>query len=236
MIQIPIQYEEMDALFAATIGAGHRSIAITSSLHDEGVSMLSYALARRIAASGRRSLLVDLNTERPSVTRRLGLEGVGWSPDDGTATSSITELVGTNMSVLSVPAGTSAIMQLKDARVMSDMIRQWSEQYDNVVLDTSPLARINQSNVLPDLVSGCCDASVLMVLAGHTPETKVAESIVRLVKSGANVIGTVLNDRYCPTLASELSREAARLERWLPALVKKLQEKFRSSAFLNQNI
>ena len=62
MIQIPIQYEEMDALFAATIGAGHRSIAITSSQHDEGVSMLSYALARRIAASGRRSLLVDLNT------------------------------------------------------------------------------------------------------------------------------------------------------------------------------
>ena len=153
------------------------------------------------------------------MTRRWGLDSANWSPNDGTAISSIIELVGTNMSVLSVPTGTSTIMQLKDAGVMSEMIRVWSEHFDNIVLDTSPLARINQSNVLPDLVAGCCDASVLMVLSGHTPETKVTDSVVRLVKSGANVIGTVLNDRYCPTLASELGREVARLERWLPGTV-----------------
>lgn len=236
MIPLPIQYEEVAALFAATVGDGHKSIAVASAEQGEGVSMVAYALARRASSSGRRTLLVDLNTERPSVLRRLGLESTNWKPGTESADTAMIELVGVNMSVLSAPTDPGAIMSARDPETLRKTVARWSELFDCVILDTSPLTRFNQGNILPDIAASCCNATILVVLAGRTPETKVSEAATRLKKAGATLVGTVLNDRHSPSLVAELCRETFRLERWLPRLMAGFRTFARTNAFLNQKI
>lgn len=65
-MSIPIQYLELESLYAATVARGIRSLAVTSSEGGEGVSSICDALARRSEADGLRTLLVDLNLYHPA--------------------------------------------------------------------------------------------------------------------------------------------------------------------------
>ena len=71
-MSIPIQYLELESLYAATVARGIRSLAVTSSEGGEGVSSICDALARRSEADGLRTLLVDLNLYHPG--RGLGAQ------------------------------------------------------------------------------------------------------------------------------------------------------------------
>jgi len=236
MIPLPIHYEELESIYSNTLGADYHSVAVTSAEHGEGVSMIAYALARRSAAAGRRTLLVDLNTASSSVVQRLGLQRAEWSSLDATAMTEIVDLEGIGMSVLSAPVDIKNILDIREDENMKHALNVWRESYDCIVLDTSPLTRSNQGNISPDLVAGCCDCTVFTVLAGRTAETKVSEAILRLKKSGANVVGSIINDRHSPSLINELCRETRRFEKRLPKLMIKLSRFFRNNAFLMQKI
>ncbi|MGN4982002.1 hypothetical protein ACTFBY_11420 [Aeromonas dhakensis] len=64
-MSIPIQYLELESLYASTLARGIRSLAVTSAEGGEGVSTICEALARRAEADGLKTLLVDLNLYHP---------------------------------------------------------------------------------------------------------------------------------------------------------------------------
>ena len=55
----------------------------------------------------------------------------------------------------------------------------------------------------------------------------------RLRRAGAKLLGTVINDRFNPSLAQELLRETFRFDRYLPALSARLRSAIRRSRLLN---
>lgn len=236
MIPLPIHFEELETIYAATLGANHHCVAVTSAESGEGVSMIAYALARRAAEAGRRTLLVDLNTANPTVAKRLGIEAQDWSPSEAGSLDGVIDLEGVNMSILSAPISATHILEAREDGKLRGAIAAWRNSFDCIVIDTSALTRANQRNVSPDLVAACSDCAILVVLAGRTAETKVTEAIIRLKTSGANVIGAVINDRHNPGLSSELCRETLRLDRLLPKAMQKLRKFFRTNAFLMQKI
>ena len=75
---LPITYQELESIYARTIGSGFKSIAITSALAGEGVTTLAEALAKRVVASGRKGLMVELNVLHPDFTQRLGVSVKDW--------------------------------------------------------------------------------------------------------------------------------------------------------------
>lgn len=236
MIPFPIHFEELEAIYSSTLGADHHSVAVTSAETGEGVSMLAYAVARRAAEAGRRTLLVDLNTANPSVAKRLGVQGADWSTAGAIDGEGIIDLDGPKLSILSAPVSAANILDVKEDDNFQSAISAWRKNFDCVVFDTSPLTRSNQRNISPDMVAACSDCAVFVVLAGRTAETKVSEAMVRLKKSGANVVGAVINDRHNPGLSSELCRETFRLEKLFPKMMPRLRNVLRNNSYLMQKI
>ena len=55
---------------------GLRTLAITSALAGEGKTTLSLALSEKLASSGKRLLVIDLDTHRATLSGEAGLYGV----------------------------------------------------------------------------------------------------------------------------------------------------------------
>lgn len=235
MIPLPIRYIELENVYAQTFRSETRSVAVTAPQGGEGVSTLAYALARRAAAAGKNSLLVDMNLARPSIAGRFGLHCKEWSPEEDSSRQAIETFPSIFLSILPAPKRARS-WAFRDPRTLRDCIERWTEDYDFVVIDTSPINRSNQGNIPSDLVCAACDATIMVALSGRTTENQVIEARGRLVAAGARLTGGVMNDRYMPHLADELCRETYRLERWLPNLMEMLRHKIRKSSFLNQEI
>lgn len=236
MIPLPIHYTEVEDIYAKTLGAGLSTLAIAAAEDGEGVSTLSYALARRCAAMGRKTLLVDFNRRQPSVGQRLAILTSGWLPGEPSAQDNIVQLSRTGLSILPAPTDDTDWLTARDTSTLNRCFQQWRERFDCIVADTSPLTVRNQENFPPESVCASCDGTVLVVLTGRTSETRVLEARHKLADANARLAGVVLNDRYAPSLADELLRETRRFDKPMPGLMNKLRAMIRRSTFLNQAI
>lgn len=232
MIPLPIEYEELETVYAATTGEGRQAVCVTAAEHGEGVSTLAYALARRTAAAGKSTLLADFNTARPSIARHLGVDPAKLDPAEG----GVTAFPSLGLSIFCGGTDAGGLAGLRDAERLGARIKEWRGTYDALVFDTSPLTRVNQSNIMADVTAGFCDAVILVVLAGRTAETRITEAVGRLTKTGAELTGTVLNDLHNPSLADEICRETRRLEKRAPAAMARMRAWLHRQAFLNQRI
>lgn len=199
-MSIPIQYLELESLYAATVARGIRSLAVTSSEGGEGVSSICDALARRSEADGLRTLLVDLNLYHPGRA-----PAVAWGPND------VPEPVANGCSLSQLPVPGKDLMAFRNKDTLHQLLVRWLEHYDVVIFDTSPLNALNRGNIPADQVCGACEGALLVVLAGVTPTTVVQSAVDKLTRAEANLIGAVYNDKLNPGLASEILRELNRL-------------------------
>ena len=236
MIPLPIHYTEVEDIYARTLGAGLSTLAITAAEDGEGVSTLSYALARRSAAMGRNTLLVDFNHRRPSVGQRLAISASDWLPGELSAQDNTVQLSSSGLSVLPAPTDSLEWLAARDTSTLKECFQQWRQKFDCIVADTSPLTVRNQKNFPPESVCASCDGTVLVVLTGKTSETRVVEARHKLSIANARLVGAVLNDHHAPALADELIRETRRFDNAFPRVMKKLRAIIRCSTLLNQAI
>ena len=73
---------------------------------------------------------------------------------------------------------------------MRRLLEELSGEYDLVILDTSPLLVSTDATVLGPLA----DAVLLVVRGTRTDRRTMVDVVRRLRESGANVVGTILND------------------------------------------
>ncbi|MFT4925745.1 MAG: protein-tyrosine kinase [Phenylobacterium sp.] len=64
----PYLYQEIDRIYAKTIGRGVRTLSVTSSVPEEGTTSVVCALAQRATAVNLKVLIVDLNLHNPFVS------------------------------------------------------------------------------------------------------------------------------------------------------------------------
>jgi protein-tyrosine kinase len=211
----PLQ-AELEELWLALGAAGARSIAVVAARRGEGASTLAAAIAERAALAGERVLLVDLSgAARPGATsdsiREAGPEGVA---------------------LLDSPSAASLALW-RDPPRLAAQVTAWLTEWSRVVLDTAPLLEPGEG-VPPLSVAAAAEGTVLMVLAGRTAASDVREVCQRLERGRARLVGTVLNDRDNPSLLAEMEREAGRLERIAPGLVRRIRGGLRRSSLLGQ--
>lgn len=231
-MELPIQYQELETVYANTLGNGLRSLAICAAEPGEGVSTLAYALARRSEAGGRRTLLVELNLFRPRLAALLGAGASPWA-QPGEMTHPLEAAPGSRLAVLPAPPASEALLALRERANISLHLESWLRQFEAVVVDTSPVNAVNRGNVPADIVCGCCEGTVMVVLAGRTRAASVSQARDRLAGSGARLVGTVFNDQFNPCLAQELCRETARFDGRWPRAMAALRTFIRRSHLLN---
>jgi capsular exopolysaccharide synthesis family protein len=76
------------------------------------------------------------------------------------------------------------------SRMMEDSLARWREQFDHVILDTSPVLAVSDTLSLAPQA----DAVLIVLRSGVTRKKALSRVREQLRRSGARVLGTIIND------------------------------------------
>jgi len=167
-------------------------VLVTSALPQEGKSVTSLSLARSVAFSGGRSLIIDCDVRRPSIGKALKSDAtVGllslFEPDaDIRAAIQVDELSG--MHFITSTAGTSNPQDLLGSKQFRSLIERLRPHYDMIVLDTPPVLAVSDALILSHLA----DATIFLVRWGRTPRSVTLGALGTFRQNGGHLAGMVL--------------------------------------------
>jgi polysaccharide biosynthesis transport protein len=170
-----------------------RVLMITSAQAQEGKTMLASNLALSIARTGRRTLLLDGDLRRPSVAPLFGVpEGPGVAEilrGEAVAAECIRPSAMPGLSLL--PAGRCCrqVIQELARGGIENLFRQLREEFDFIVVDSSPVLPVSDSLLLGRLV----DAVVFCVRPKVSRAPSVYAAHEMLSRVNIPVLGTVIN-------------------------------------------
>jgi len=172
-------------------------VAVTSTNPGEGKTTLSVLLGAAVAdCQDKKVLLADLHWRYPGVHTPFGLErdfDLDSFLDGNNPEKYIQHTEFENLDILSAPSPAQLEGQRNLSFLALSVVERIREFYDFVLLDTSAVFPTNRNMVDPVVVGTACDGVIMTILAASTPKTSVRRAIVNMEVSGANVLGTVLN-------------------------------------------
>lgn len=183
------------ALLLATAGAPPKVVMLTSSLPAEGKSLTSVNLATSLVLTGRRVLLVDADLRRGALVQRGGdrmlgltgcLSGAAFWRDE------VKQMDVEDNKITVMPSGIRPPnpAELLGSRSMEQLITEWRNEFDFVLLDTPPVAIVTDAVVLSSLV----DAILFIVRMNKTSRFSLKTSLSRLEMVSQKLAGVVVND------------------------------------------
>ena len=174
-------------------------IMITSTLPNEGKTTVATNLALSLATEGKKVILVDGDLRKQSLKDTIGLT----EPSDGLV--DILSGKTQNFHLLNVPRSTLLLLSgdntidqpqpLLDTPKMRQLLDTLRERMDYIIIDTPPAGILSDAATLAKYV----DATVYVVRQDHANSTQILDSIQALSASGANIVGSVLNQTLTGT-------------------------------------
>lgn len=170
-----------------------RSVVVASSVSGEGKTTVTLELARALAASGRRTLLLECDMRKRSLAATLGKHGrhgiyAVLTGEAGLADSVVP--TGTrNLFFLDVEPNIPNPTDILGSKRFKNLLASLTTEYSYVVLDTPPLSVFVDAAIL----SATADATVMVVRQNYTRRDTAVAAFEQLRQANANVIGTVLN-------------------------------------------
>ena len=216
------------------------TVALTSARRHEDVSAFTYALARRAAAAGVKTLLVDFNMKHPDQSQNLALEDSVWSPGHAFTKSNIVSLSNTNLSVLGAPCNVQDTWSFQNQHKLHAMLRDMEMDYDLIIADMPSLLD-HETERQTEILCAAFEHTLLVTMASQTVETDISSARDLLEKGGANIMGAVMNDKYTPSMVDELIRQINKTRPILrltlfQKMFERINQWLRKNAFLNQSL
>ncbi|WP_374468804.1 GumC family protein [Phenylobacterium sp.] len=165
-------------------------IAITSAVPREGKSLTSFCLARTLALSGSRVVIVDCDLRQRGVTKLIGARDVGLVEvvqDKVPLAEALVHDAKTNLFVLPA-AGKSVPYDLFSNPDTDEVLRELSSQFDYVILDAPPILGVADARIL----AAKADRVLYLVQWNKTPLRAAQSAVDILQECGANVAGALL--------------------------------------------
>ncbi len=180
-----LAHEQIHALATHVIAQhtdhGLRTLAITSALAGEGKTTLALALSEKLSRSGKRILVIDLDTHRATLSGEAGLhgaEGAMESSEKNCGDLPLNAYATDRTNVFIMPVGKldlsdiTGIPLLDPGRVQA-LVQRALLEFDLVVLDCPPLLPVADAHVIADIA----DRTVLVVRANSTPKQVVEQAL-----------------------------------------------------------
>lgn len=171
-----------------------KSIMVTSPNPGEGKSVISANLGVIMAQASLKTIIIDADMRRPvqhkifSVSNLEGLSDLLNSPrpeiDDYLKHTGIENL----QIITSGPLPPNSSELLGSSR-MIELLRRLETMADVVILDSPPVLAVTDATVLSNKVGGV----ILVAQAKRTRRNMATQTLERLHRVGANVLGAVLN-------------------------------------------
>ncbi|MCH7591710.1 MAG: polysaccharide biosynthesis tyrosine autokinase [Planctomycetes bacterium] len=166
---------------------------ITGPNPGSGKSSLALNLARSLASTGRRVLLVDADNRRQGITKTCAvtdrpglmelLEGTR-RPDEAVYT-----LDSGNLNILPAGQGDERFGEILSRRNTQSTLSTLFEAYDEVIVDSSPVLAGSDAILLATLV----DEVILVLRAGQSTREEAQTAHDYLATVGGKPVGVILN-------------------------------------------
>ncbi len=174
--------------------ADARVVALTSFHASEGKSTLSFQLAASLAQAGKRVLLMDTDLRKSVMANRFNVRGkVDGLTHYLSGISNVSELLcetdlpGLYMLFSGVRVANPA--EVLGSNQFKKLIPALRSTFDYVIIDTPPLGQvIDCAIVAPET-----DGVLLVIDVNHNSYKLEQRALQQLSKSGAKVLGAVLN-------------------------------------------
>ncbi|CAG4902842.1 polysaccharide biosynthesis tyrosine autokinase [Paraburkholderia saeva] len=181
------------ALQFGLVDAPNRIVCLTSPAPSDGKSFLCANLATLLSESGRRVLLIDADLRRGRLAQYFGS-----SPEGG-----LTELLTGQIDVETAARATGVEglhfigagayppnpSEILASSRFVQVITRLEREFDIVLIDTPPLLAVADAAV----VANVAGSTILIMRAGVHTERNIDESLKKLRRARARVIGSVMN-------------------------------------------
>lgn len=169
-----------------------KTVAICSSLPDEGKTSLTYCLGRMSAMSGAKSLVIDGDFRRRQLTETVGVQPKAGLIEHLFGEVTLDEAVfvddATGVDVLPLTDGRNTPRDVFGSRAFDRLLSELKERYDLIVIDSGPLLLMAEARVLASKV----DQVIVAAKWRSTNRQALSQSLSLLKEFNANVAGVVL--------------------------------------------
>jgi len=166
---------------------------VTSSVPEEGKTMLSVALAIALGQV-EKVLLIDGDMRNPSLTKKFEISQNAPGLSNlvgGTATfeECIHHPQRSGIDVVSAGVSPPNPLELLSSKRFKDVLEELGKHYDRIVIDSPPTQVVSDALIL----SSHAQAVVYVIKADSTPSHMVKSGVKRLLEVNAPLSGVVLN-------------------------------------------
>ena len=234
----PTSFTEINRIHRQALSSRRGSMVVTSALSGEGVSTFAHIMALRSADNGQRTLLIDLNLRNADLSDSFDVERKIWDLPNRELNQSpadlITKVEGVeNLSFMAAPRDDASVQHLRDVNRAQQFFATLENQFDQIVVDTTPVGALNRQNIDPVLLSAAANRAVMVMLAGVTPRENIKRCVRQLEEAGTTIEGLLVNDYRNPSLQEELLAFADKIKRLSPSLGDWMRGKIQKADWLS---
>ena len=182
------------SILLSSVDKPPKVLLFTSALPQEGKTTTALNTAIVLAQQERRVLLVDGDLRRPRVHRAFGLRPRGGLSEALAGVMKWNDVILTPpgtpyLSILGSGAPPPHPAELLGSPRMRNLISEWRERFDHVVIDTPPALTVTDAVLL----SVEADRVILVIRSGHTSSTALRRTRALLARVNARTLGVVIN-------------------------------------------
>jgi capsular exopolysaccharide synthesis family protein len=169
-----------------------QKVLITSTIPQEGKSMVAANLARTLAgAAQQRILLLEGDVRRPALTQTLGLHGnpglCEWLQGERSLMTCIYRLEGLDFWVMPAGVAPANPLELLQSAKLSSLLDQLSEWFETILIDSPPVLPMADTSVWMRQADGV----LLVTRQGKTEKRQLKRGLEAV--DHQKLIGAVLN-------------------------------------------
>jgi capsular exopolysaccharide synthesis family protein len=176
---------------------GCKKIMITSPNQGEGKSTISANLAKSIAQTGSKVLLLDCDLRRGTLHSFFDIKGSPGVTDtlSGMYTENevLQDTAHSNLQVISMGSIPPNSAELLASKQMEDLLKYYEKQYSYIIIDTPPVNILSDAFGMIKLIDGV----IMVVREESTSHSSISNAIAKFKFSEANILGFVLNALSC---------------------------------------
>ena len=171
---------------------GAKTLAISSPNASEGKSTTSLNLAITISQLGKKVLIIDTDTHRPSIHKKLKIDNSIGILELITKTATLKEAIYAHNEFLDVLTCNNSVpnpSEILSSEVFNNLLEDFKNQYDYIILDTPPINPVSDALVIAQKV----DLFLMVIRASSTTHDSFKKALKALQVLNLKVDGVIIN-------------------------------------------